>query len=151
MQHSHLEDRGIGLALLNWYDAHKRLMAKRARRLTPSNPIYTHELTSVWLRLLRLAWSGIKALFKSFLNIFTKTFWMDMWADTKWTFSPSSPCGVCLNAYTCGLVCNPKKERNDPPPARGNGDAFVTQNPMTMPKTSDLQRPLPTVVVGEMV
>lgn len=151
MQHSHLDDRGIGAVLLTWCDAHKRLMAGRARRLTPSNPIYTHESTSVWLRLLRLAWSGINALFRSFLNIFTKTFWKDMWADTKWTFSPSSPCGVCLNAYSCGLACNPHTEGNGSLPVTENDDAFVAQNPMTMPKMPDLQRPLPTVVVEEMV
>lgn len=137
--------------LLIWRGVHESLMAARARRLVPNDPEHTHETTSLWLRLVRLAWTGLKALFMSLLSIFTKTFWKDVWSDTKRIFSPLSSCGICLNAYSCGLVCIPDTDGDDTLPVTERGNAVVAQNSMTTPKTSNLQRPLPTVVVEEMV
>lgn len=126
-------------------------MAARARRLTPNNPEHTHKTTSLWLRLIRFAWTGVKALFMSFLSIFTKTFWKDMWSDTKGFFSPLSSCGICLNAYSCGLICTPDTDDDDNLPVTEKGKDVAAQTSMTMPKTSTPQQPLPTVVVEEMV
>ncbi|KAG6367867.1 hypothetical protein INS49_002063 [Diaporthe citri] len=141
----------IVFTLLIWRGVHESLMAARARRLIPNDPEHTHKTTSLWIRLVRLAWTGVKALFMSFLNIFTKTFWKDMWSDTKRTFSPLSSCGICLNAYFCGLVCNPDTDDDVTMPVTEWDSAVVAQSSMTMPKTSTVQRPLPTVVVEEMV
>lgn len=137
--------------LLIWRGVHESLMAARARRLVPNDPEHTHKTTSLWLRLVRLAWTGLKALFMSLLSIFTKTFWKDMWSDTKRIFSPLSSCGICLNAYSCGLVCIPDTDGDGIPPVTERGNAVVAQSSMTTPKTSNLQQPLPTVVVEEMV
>lgn len=137
--------------LLIWRGVHESLMAARARRLTPDNAEHTHKTTSLWLRLVKFAWSGVKSLFECLIGIFTKTFWKDMWSDTKQTFSPMSSCGICLNAYSCGLICSLGTDDDDALPVTEKSNAVVAQSSMTMPKTSDLQRPLPTVVVEEMV
>lgn len=80
-------------------------MAARAKRL--SDPELTYKTASVWLKLFRLVWTGLKALLLSFMDMFTKKYWKDMWSDTKQICAPLSSCGICLNAYSCGLVCNP--------------------------------------------
>lgn len=137
--------------LVIWCGVHRSLMAARADRLISNDPEHTHKTASLWLRLGRLAWTGAKALFMSLLSIFTKIFWKDMWSDMKGTFSPLSSCGICLNAYTCGLVCNPDTDDDAALPVTERGNAVVAQSSMTIPKTSTLQRPLPAVVVEEMV
>lgn len=73
------------------------------------------------------------------------------WSDTRRIFSPPSSCGIYLNAYSCGLMCNPDTDDDDTLPVTEKGKAVVAQGSMTMTKTSDLERPLPTVVVEEMV
>lgn len=137
--------------LLIWRGVHQSLMAARATRLVPNDPEHTHKTASLWLRLGRLVWTGVRALFMSLLSIFTKTFWKDMWSDMKMTFSPLSSCGICLNAYTCGLVCNPDTDDDVTLPVTERGNTVVAQSSMTVPKTSTPQRPLPAVVVEEMV
>lgn len=137
--------------LLIWRGVHISLMEARAARLAPDDLEHTHKTTSLWLRLVKFAWNGVKALFMVFLSIFTKAFWKDLWSDTKQTCSHLSACGICLNAYSCGLICNPDTDDDELLPVTEKGSNVVVQSSMTMPKTSDIQRPLPAVVVEELV
>lgn len=139
------------LTLLIWRGVHESLMAARAKRLSLNDPEHIHKTTSLWLRLFSLVWTGVRALFTSFLSVFTGTYWKDMWTDTKRTFSSLSSCGICLNAYSCGLFCNPDAEDDDVLPVTNKGNDAVGQSSMSMPKMSNIERPLPTVVVEEMV
>lgn len=139
----------IVFALLIWRGVHQSLMTARAERLAPKDSEGTQKAASLWLRLLRFAWNGIKSIYTSFLRMFTKTFWKDTWTDTRKLFSPLSSCGVCLNTYSCGLVCNTDMDGNDNLPVAEKGNAVILQSHVTMSKRSDLQQAPPIVVVQE--
>lgn len=92
--------------LIIWLGVHQSLMTVRAGRLAPKDSEGTLKTASLWLGLFRFARDSIKTIHAYFLCIFAKTFWKDIWTATRNFFSPWSSCGVCLNAYSCGLVCN---------------------------------------------
>ncbi|KAI3390971.1 hypothetical protein diail_8306 [Diaporthe ilicicola] len=139
------------MLLLICCGAHKSLMTAREERLhRRRHPEHTHKTKSAWLKLLKLVWTGLRALFMLFLAIFTKRFWKDMWSDVRQTCSPSSSCGTYFNAYSCGLICNQDME-DAALPVTENRNGVVAQSFMTMPKMSEPQRPLPAVVAGAIV
>lgn len=140
--------------MLVWRGAHESLMAARAERLHHRrDPNHIHKTKSVWLKLVKLIWAGLRSLFMSFIAIFTKSFWKDLWSDTRQACSPLSSCGICLNAYSCGLICNQDTDEDAALPVteNGNGNGVVAQSFMAMPKPSELQQPLPTVHSGAIV
>lgn len=138
-------------ALLIWRGVHQSLMTARSERLARKDSEGTHKTASLWPRLLRFAWSGIQTIYTSFLRIFTKTSWKDIWTDTRKLFSPLSSRGVCLNTYSCWPVYSPDMDGNDNLPVAEKGNAVILQSHMAMSKRSDLKRPPPIVVVQERV
>ncbi|KAL1882133.1 hypothetical protein Daus18300_000618 [Diaporthe australafricana] len=140
-------------ALLIWRDVHNKLMTARTERLDRRrDPNHTYKTKSVWLKLPLLVWTGLRALCMSFIAILTPSFWKDLGSDARQTCSPLSSCGISLNAYSCGLICNQDTDEEDAAlPVTGSGNGVVAKSFMAMSKMPEPQQPVPTLDAGAIV